>query len=158
MNDPEFVGQYFLPVMLSLDVFEKSFSEPSPDGARFVIETKDGQSAGYISHFKVDVGGGVTWTEIAYGLAPEHRRKGYCTEAIALMVDYLFLSKEIERVQAMVMEENIGSKLALEKNGFTKEGVLRRLAFFVGRYWDITVYSILRSEWKSPKILPYTRK
>jgi RimJ/RimL family protein N-acetyltransferase len=38
--------------------------------------------------------------EIGYGLLPEERSKGYGTEVVQIMVDYLFLSKEFKRVQA----------------------------------------------------------
>jgi RimJ/RimL family protein N-acetyltransferase len=38
--------------------------------------------------------------EIGYAIAPSERGKGYCTEATQLMVDYLFLSKDVSRIQA----------------------------------------------------------
>jgi RimJ/RimL family protein N-acetyltransferase len=51
------------------------------------------------------------------------------------------------------VEENVASKRVLEKNGFTKEGVLRKLSYGKGKWWDPSIYSILREEWGSPKIL-----
>jgi len=158
MNDPDFVGQFFLPVMRPQEAFEKHFGDPQPDSARYIIETKDGKPAGWIMHFMTRFGGYVSTKEIGYMLAPEHRQKGYCTEAIAMVVDYLFLGKTLERIQALITEENIGSKRALEKNGFQKEGILRKLMFELGRYWDLSIYSILREEWKKPKVLSYAVK
>jgi len=72
------------------------------------------------------------------------------------MVDYLFLSKEIARVQAHTDVRNAGSQKVLEKAGFSKEGALRKSSFIRGEWRDNFVYSILREEWKEPKILTRT--
>ena len=44
----------------------------------------------------------------------------------------------------------------LENAGFKKEGTLRKAFFSRGEWIDTAVFSILREEWKEPKIL--TRK
>ncbi len=69
-----------------------------------------------------------------------------------MMVDYLFLSKSIVRVQAETNPENISSIRVLEKAGFTFEGVRRKVFFSQGKYNDGAMYSILRDEWK-PRVL-----
>jgi len=94
--------------------------------------------------------------EIGYILVPSERGKGYCTEAVNLMVDYLFLSKEIRRIQAQTDLRNVASQKVLEKVGFKKEGTLRRNFFTRGEWRDAYIYSILREEWKVPKILTRT--
>jgi RimJ/RimL family protein N-acetyltransferase len=72
------------------------------------------------------------------------------------MVDYLFLSKNIERIQAQTDVRNVGSQKVLEKAGFKKEGTIRKLFFLRGQLRDACLYSILREEWKEPKILTKT--
>jgi RimJ/RimL family protein N-acetyltransferase len=72
------------------------------------------------------------------------------------MVDYLFLSRELMRVQATADVSNIASQRVLEKNGFTKEGIIRKSGFNRGKWCDDCLYSILREEWKEPKILTKT--
>jgi RimJ/RimL family protein N-acetyltransferase len=69
------------------------------------------------------------------------------------MVDYLFLSKEIVRIQAQTDVGNTASQKVLEKAGFKKEGIVRKLIFVRGEWRDFCLYSILREEWKEPKIL-----
>jgi ribosomal-protein-alanine N-acetyltransferase len=91
--------------------------------------------------------------EIGYVLIPTERGKGYCTEAIQLMVDYLFLSKDIVRIQAVTHVENKASQKVLDKIGFKKEGILRKSVFMMGVWADFYILSILREEWKEPKIL-----
>jgi len=72
------------------------------------------------------------------------------------MVDYLFLSKETVRIQASADPRNVASQRVLEKVGFKKEGTLRKSLFLKGKWTDLSVYSILREEWKEPKILTRT--
>jgi ribosomal-protein-alanine N-acetyltransferase len=72
------------------------------------------------------------------------------------MVDYLFLSKDIVRVQARTDVRNEGSQKVLGKAGFKKEGLVRKSLFARGEWRDFYLYSILREEWKEPKILTKT--
>jgi RimJ/RimL family protein N-acetyltransferase len=86
---------------------------------------------------------------------PNERGKGYTTEAVGLLVDYLFLLKDIQRIQALINEDNTPSKRVLEKNGFKMEGILRKLAFMIGKHTDTALYSIIRDDWGEPKILQH---
>jgi RimJ/RimL family protein N-acetyltransferase len=72
------------------------------------------------------------------------------------MLDYLFLSKNIVRIQARTDLRNVASQKILEKAGFKKEGVVRKSSFVRGEWRDRYLYSILREEWKEPKILTRT--
>jgi RimJ/RimL family protein N-acetyltransferase len=91
--------------------------------------------------------------EIGYFMVPTERGKGYCTEASNIMVDYLFLSKNIERIQAQTDVRNVGSQKVLEKAGFKMEGTIRKAFFLRGQLRDSILYSILKEEWREPKIL-----
>jgi RimJ/RimL family protein N-acetyltransferase len=53
---------------------------------------------------------------------------------------------------------NFASQKVLEKAGFKKEGTIRKSAFIKGEWRDGCLYSILREEWKGPKILTRTEK
>jgi len=85
--------------------------------------------------------------EISYAIYdPNNWGKGYMTEAVSIFVPYLFAIRGVERIQALVHPENLGSIRVLEKCFFTFEGVLRKLYFSRGRQIDINIYSILRDE------------
>jgi RimJ/RimL family protein N-acetyltransferase len=112
---------------------------------------KDGTRIGYMFMGLV----GPYW-EIGYVLIPSERGKGYCTEAAQLAVDYLFLSKDVVRVQATTQLGNLASQKILEKTGFKREGIIRKGEFAWGKWCDLYLYSILRDEWKEPKILTKT--
>jgi RimJ/RimL family protein N-acetyltransferase len=119
----------------------------------FVIEKKDGTKIGFIIHFLVQPAGRI---EIGYALVPTEMGKGYGTEAAQIMVDYLFLSKDIMRIQATTDTRNKPSQRVLEKTGFKREGTIRKAGFVRGRWQDDYLYSILREEWKQPIILTRT--
>ena len=118
----------------------------------FIIEKKDGTKIGHVGGFMH----GRISKEIGFALVPSERGKGYGTEAIQMMVDYLFLKRDFVRIQAPAATGNIASQKALEKAGFSKEGLMRKSWYAKGEYLDQYLYSILREEWKVPKILTKT--
>ena len=158
-NNPEFGGDYFPPTQNSRAELEKALEANSFELKFFIIEKKDGSKIGYIFHLNM-----LTYfvmgklLEIGYALLPSERGKGYSTEAAKLMVDYLFLSKDVARIQATTHSKNVISQKVLEKVGFKKEGTLRKPVVIRGEWTDMTLYSILREEWKEPKILTRTEK
>jgi aminoglycoside 6'-N-acetyltransferase len=91
--------------------------------------------------------------EIGYRIKPEERRKGYTTDAARLVVDYLFTTnKETERIEALTEAGNIASQRVLEKNGFKREGEMRKRALNNGQCRDEYMYGLLREEWRSDDI------
>lgn len=94
--------------------------------------------------------------EIGYFMVPSETGKGYCSEAAKIIVDYLFISKDIVRIQAHTDLRNVASQKVLEKVGFMKEGIIRKSIFIRGEWRDAYLYSILREEWKEPRILTKT--
>jgi RimJ/RimL family protein N-acetyltransferase len=148
-NDPKFIGEFmWFPTQNSRTEMAKRYDNLTPDNKWFLLEKKDGAKIGWIGHFLFG-----TLLEIFYYLLPSERGKGYCTEATELMVDYLFLSRNAMRIQAHTDVRNEGSQKVLEKAGFKKEGVVRKSLFTRGEWRDFYLYSILREEWKEPKIL-----
>jgi len=151
MNNLEFSGEYERLRQLSKSELQKGFDSKPQDVGAFFIEKKDGTKVGGISH-----GPQGKAQELGFNILPNERRKGYCSEALMIMVDYLFLSKDIVRIQAHVDVRNEGSQRTLEKAGFKKEGLIRKDDFVYGKWTDDYIYSILREEWTEPKILTRT--
>ena len=158
-NDVEFVGQYSdFPPQISKAQLEKRMSEPKlpqMEWVDFIVQKKDGTEIGWMPHYVSSQNFG--WVEIGYYLIPSERGKGYGTEAIKIMVDYLFLIKNIPRIQAVINVKNKASQRVLETAGFKKEGTLRKALWTgKGKWTNGYIYSILREEWKEPKILAKT--
>jgi RimJ/RimL family protein N-acetyltransferase len=153
INDPGFFGEYNPLEHTTKAEMEKNFDTAPPEKRRFFIEKKDGTKIGVVNTFPVG-----ELLEIGFTLIASQRGKGYGTEAVTILVDYLFLSRDIVRIQATTDLRNIASQRVLEKVGFKKEGVVRKSMFIHGDWRDLLLYSILREEWKEPKILTKTSK
>jgi len=154
-NDPEFQGEYQdFPTQVSRAQLEKQVFEPQVPQMQwtdFIIEKKDGTKIGWAAHYISSQNFG--WMEIGCSLVPSQRGKGYGTEAVKTLVNYLFLTREsIVRIQAVTNTRNEAFQRVLEKAGFKKEGKLRKALFVRGNWADGYLYSLLREEWrKMPK-------
>jgi len=155
INDIDFNSE-FLPVSQTSKADAlRNFESPSQaaivcERQRFIIEKKDGTKIGTVAHWLAQPEG---FLEIGYDVVRLERRKGYGTEAAQLMVDYLFLSKDVARIQAFTDVRNKASQRVLEKAGFKREGTLRKAGFARGHRTDAHVYGVIREEWKEPKTL-----
>lgn len=157
-NSLEFQGVYFPVLQKSKTQALKEFDNPSPvqvamGHAEFMIEKKDGTKVGHIGYGKDILH---DWVEIGYDIIPSERRKGYASEAIQIIVDYLFLSRDIPRVLICTDARNTAAIRAAEKVGFRKEGIIRKGGFTNGKFVDACLLGILREEWKEPIILTKT--
>jgi len=83
---------------------------------------------------------------VGIALAPEARGQGYGTAAQRLLVRYLFAHSQVNRIEAGTEVTNFAEQRALEKAGFTREGIARGAAFQNGRWHDAVIYSVLRGE------------
>jgi RimJ/RimL family protein N-acetyltransferase len=146
-NSIAFIGEYQSISQETTKDLEKQYDELI-EGQWFFIEKKDGTKIGTISHKPV-----FKTQEIGYAILPSERGKGYCSEAVKIIVDYLFLSKDIVRIQAHIDARNVASQKVLENAGFKKEGTFRKEYFVGGEWRDSCTFSILREEWKEPQIL-----
>jgi RimJ/RimL family protein N-acetyltransferase len=148
VNDPSFFGEYNPLEQTKKVEMEKDYDTAVSERKRFLVEKKDGTKIDVVGVFPV----GDLW-EIGYSLIPSERGKGYGTEAVTIFVDYLFLSRDLVRIQAHADLRNIASQKILEKVGFKREGIVRKSMFIHGEWRDLLLHSILREEWKEPKIL-----
>lgn len=90
----------------------------------------------------------VNMVTIGYYLAEEYWGSGIATEAVNVLLKFLFNEGNLNRVQAEVMLKNESSKKVLLKNGFTKEGILRQAAIWSGKgIVDLEIYSLLKEEY-----------
>jgi aminoglycoside 6'-N-acetyltransferase len=131
---------------------EKQFDEDGllgqEHGTLGVVTCADDTLVGDIGYRQVRYGPGTASSayNIGIGLVPEHRGKGYGVEAQQLLADYLFAVYPIMRVEAATDSTNSAEQRALEKAGFTREGVLRKAQWRNGGWHDLVVYSKLRGE------------
>lgn len=117
----------------------------SEDGGRLMVVRGD-EAAGFVGYRKFLVMPESFCWNIGIRLLPEARGQGVGTRAQRLLVRYLFMNSTVMRIEADTEAENLAEQRALEKAGFTREGVIRCGAFRAGQWRDGVVYSILRPE------------
>jgi [ribosomal protein S5]-alanine N-acetyltransferase len=124
--------------------FEKSGLWGRDEGL-LLITTPDDDIVGEIEFFPIThylVG-----YEISYLLfGRRHAGRGYTSEAVRLLVAYLFGVKRVNRLQLNIHPDNEASRRVAQKCGFTFEGVMRGAWFHGGAYRDLEIWSILRDE------------
>ncbi|HEU0164520.1 MAG TPA: GNAT family protein [Thermomicrobiales bacterium] len=72
--------------------------------------------------------------------------KGYGTEAIVLMLNWLFIHRGMHRVWLTVQAENARAIHTYEKVGFIREGIFREHYFRDGAFRDEIIFGMLARE------------
>ena len=87
------------------------------------------------------------YLQLGYDIGPEFRGNGYMSEAIRVVVRFLMMEAEVNRVFCSVRAGNIASRRVCEKAGMAHEGTLRQhYARQDGGYDDVCIYGIIRSD------------
>jgi RimJ/RimL family protein N-acetyltransferase len=117
------------------------------DGGTLIV-LHGADRVGHVSWRRLKTGPIASGWAIGIGLAPEFRGRGYGSEAQRLLTRYLFAHTQVNRIEATTEITNVAEQRALEKAGFTREGILRGATFRQGRWHDQVIYSVLRDEVK----------
>ena len=85
---------------------------------------------------------------IYYQVHHNERNKGFATNAIKLLVKFIFEELCANRIEAYVTPGNTTSVRVLEKNGFQNEGILREMEYYKDRFWDGIVMGMIRKDFE----------
>ena len=86
--------------------------------------------------------------ELGYSFSREYWNRGYATQALRAVIDSVFSSLPLNRLEAQHDVRNPASGRVMQKCGLTQEGILRGRIMNKGEYIDTALYSILRSDWE----------
>lgn len=129
---------------------EKFLSEISSekDDYMFGIELQDeklfiGTTAVYL----------VNWNNgtcnVGISIGPEYQGKGYGTDAMRVLTDFIFNYMNVNKVKLQVFDFNKRAICSYEKCGFFLEGTLKEELFRFGEYHDIHIMGLLRKDWEN---------
>jgi len=113
-----------------------------------VLDTATGELLGSVSWHPEGYGrtfACAAWN-IGIGLLPGARGRGVGTLSQRLLVEHLFATTEVDRIEASTDVDNVAEQRALEKAGFRREGVLRGAQVRGGVRRDIVLFGLLRSD------------
>ena len=141
-------GDFFPRGILAQPAFRQRFQETGfwekEDGMLVMVSSND-EILGHIEFFKT-----VNYLdeyELSYQIySLEHRGKGLTTEAVNLLVRYLFESKRVNRIRLVIDPGNLASRRLAEKCGFKHEGTARGAWYHKGKHRDVEIYSILHDD------------
>jgi RimJ/RimL family protein N-acetyltransferase len=146
-NDPDGAGEHAWNGWRDPHVWRHRWSENGLLGSAggTLVVARGPDALGFVTWWHVFYGPSPCW-EIGIGIVPEARGRGVGTQAQRLVARYLFAHTQVNRVQAATEITNVAEQRALEKAGFTREGVLRGAGFRNGCWHDGALYSVLRDE------------
>ena len=72
----------------------------------------------------------------------KYRKKGYATNAVALIVHYAFNELRLNKLNVSVNEGNVPSETLIQKIGCKKEGVFKENVFYDGKYVNVNLYGM----------------
>lgn len=158
LNDIDSQGE-FLPVTLTSEhKLRSQYTENgfvSDTSEQYLITNKSDEIVGSIWAFKsvpyfdaIEVGFQI--------FNHENRCKGYATEALLAFHQYIFETKQVNRIELRVAIENEPSEKVALKVGFKLEGKNREAAYSKGKLHDMNIYAMLRREWSANKKIQRT--
>lgn len=147
-TDPDSVGEFMWRGWRNPLTWRRQWEETRllDDDRSVLIVTVGDERLGFVGWRRSDPRGPSPCWEIGINLWPEARGRGYGSEAQRQLVRYLFLHTDVNRIQAGTDVDNVAEQRALERAGFTREGVLRGYLFRAGAWRDEVIYGVLRDE------------
>ena len=127
--------------------YDRAAAVGGRDNGMFAIEA-DGRYIGSCGLFGAD--STAQTVELGIGIGDKaYWGKGYGREAIQLLLDYAFRYRNYRRVWLRVNASNERGLRAYRACGFIEEGRQRDHVYSDGRYVDLVLMGILRTEWES---------
>ena len=90
--------------------------------------------------------------ELGYALGRPYWGQGYMHEALTALLEYAFVERDLNRLEADIDPLNIGSANALLRLGFKQEGYLPERWIVGGQVSDSALYGLLRREWEARRL------
>jgi RimJ/RimL family protein N-acetyltransferase len=87
--------------------------------------------------------------EIGCTLNKKFQNKGYATESIKRVIDYLFKELRKHRIIASIDPDNKNSIRLVERIGFRKEAHFVESLMINGKWVDDLIYAMLKKEWEN---------
>jgi len=86
--------------------------------------------------------------EVGYSLSRAYWNQGLMTEALGALLRFCFETLRLNRVEAQHETDNPASGAVMRHAGMRREGLLRQRIYNKGRFVDVELYAILRSEYE----------
>ncbi|TVT47895.1 GNAT family N-acetyltransferase [Amycolatopsis rhizosphaerae] len=124
---------------------EQAAAQPEGDRFQLVMEALEtGEVVGTIGSNNAEPING--WFEYGLTIDPDHRRKGYASEAVVLLLRFMFAERRYHKCEARIFDHNEASLALHRRLGFVEEGRLREKVFLAGAHHDVVLMGMLAGE------------
>ena len=147
-QDPDATGEFAWLGWHDLIRFRQWWAENRliSDDVGILMVVRGEERLGFVSWYKVRSTPGYYYWNIGIALLPEARGQGYGTQAQRVLARYLFAHTTVQRIEAATEVDNVAEQRALEKAGFTRDGIHRATGWRDGAHRDGVWYSMLRTD------------
>lgn len=134
------------PVVTTIQEDYKRFADFNLKTGRimFTIETLDGNVVGGLNLNSINERNGTFSIGIQIGV--EHRRKGYGTSAMRILLKYAFMERRLNKFNSGCVEGNARSAAMHKKLGCVQEGIRRQMYYSDGRYFNSILFGLTKDE------------
>jgi len=145
-TDPELTQLDAAPLITTtfsqyLSVYVNQLRSPLPTSHRFAIDTLDGKHIGNCTFYNISETRGEAELGIMLGNR-DYWHKGYGTDAVTTLVNYIFSQTNIRRLYLKTLESNNRAQKCFQKCGFTLCGHLVKDGF------SFVLMEIYHSQWQ----------
>ena len=153
LNHPTLAGRRYLPWRFPEreplshkqveGVYQKWIEEE--EGLRLAVVHRE--SGDLLGHARCDWEWDPHCPDVAVVTAPTQQRQGYGSEALGLLLRYLFENTVAHNVACWIDDWNEPGLRFAARHGFQQNGRMRRAGVRQGRYYDVIIADMLRPEW-----------
>lgn len=146
-EDPEisfFLGEE-LPI--SREMQKKWFEKTITDSGKkkFIIETFDNEMIGLLGIMNIDIKNRHCECGITLGVK-EFRGRGYASDALSVVIKFLFDEWDINRIYAKIFDYNKKSIHFFTSLGFNEDGRIKDYIYTRGEYHDMIIMSLKKAD------------
>jgi RimJ/RimL family protein N-acetyltransferase len=124
---------------------EQAAAKPDGDCFQLAIEAvATGEVVGSVGSHHADPRAG--WFGYGVTIGADHRRQGYATEAVLMLLRFMFAERRFHKCEARVFAHNEVSLALQRRLGFVEEGRLRDHVYAAGRHHDLVMLGLLADE------------
>ena len=89
------------------------------------------------------------YVTLGYWMGRQYAGRGLMTEAVGMIVPFVFDTLGLHRIHAAFLPDNKASRRVLEKNGFKEEGFAENYLQIDGRWCDHVLFGLTRERYEA---------
>ncbi len=155
LNHPDLSGRRYIPwkfsdlAPLSRKQVEEIIQKWGEEDKELHLAVVTRESGELLGHCECDWGWDPHCPSVGLVIAPEHQRRGYGSQALDMLLCYLFEHTPAHNVSLWMADWNQAARTFAARHGFQEIGGMRRSGLRGGRSFDLVVADLLRPEWQA---------